>query len=107
HLIGNDEVVGAGTAQLIAEGVLRTPERLPRRLGDRRRVGVPEDILIVGEEEHLDVPAKSADALGRSDELALLIGLRQLESELKGVASRHDRILCINELDADQRRWRR
>src|SRR3954469_1491100 len=103
HFIRHDEVIGAWSGQLVIERRLRPAKRLPRRVRDCRRVGVPKNVLVVGEQKDLDVPAKSADPLGRANELAFLIGLRKLERVLKCIARGDARAFGVGDLDVDQR----
>src|SRR6266480_1119882 len=94
--------------QFVEPAVKRSIQRScrigPRRLRDRCRVGVPENVLVIGKQKHFDVTTEAADALRRPNQLALLIRLRENEGVLQRVSGWNGGALYVGDLDADQRR---
>src|SRR5256885_14436949 len=60
---------------------------------------MPEQILIVGKQEDLDVAAEATHAFRRANQAALLIGLREFERVLQRVVRRDVRRFDVRDLD--------
>ncbi len=70
-------MVSASAGKLVPQRRLRASGRLPRRVWYRGRVRVPEKVLVIREQKHLEITIETAEAVERANQPALLIGFRK------------------------------